>query len=210
MRKLSRGVVFSIALAASAAVCSATVPGIRPLPPGGVYRYVNPQGNTVLTHMLPDEGVRAGYEIIDSQGRVLHREPPALTGEEAQAQRAAREQALREAEQARRDAELLRMYAAPEDAERARDRQISALQLNIDYARGNISQTRARLEQEISNAARIERSGRPVPENTNLVIERYTRQISDLEQDIAQYERDIEQVHISFEAIIERLRVIVR
>ncbi|WP_159556313.1 hypothetical protein [Alcanivorax sp. S71-1-4] len=209
MIRLPRVAVFCLALAAPvSAWCQSK--GADGLPPGAVYRYINAQGNMVMTSMLTPEGVQVGYEVVDSQGRVIKTVPPAPSADELAEIREAREQARREAQQALRDAELMRMYAAPEDAERARDRQISALQLNIDYARGNITQTRTRLEQEISNAARIERSGRQVPENTALVIERYTRQITELETDITHYEQEITKVRESFEPIIERLRVISR
>lgn len=212
MIRLPRVVVFCLALAApvSAWCAPAQQKGPEGLPPGAVYRYTNAQGNMVLTSVLTQEGVQVGYEIVDSQGRVIRTVPPAPSADELEEIREARERERREAQQALRDAELMRMYAAPEDAERARDRQISALRLNIDYARGNLAQTRSRLDQEISNAARIERSGRQVPENTAVVIDRYTRQISELETDIAHYEQDIVKVRESFEPIIERLRVISR
>ena len=212
MIRLPRVVVFCLALAApvSAWCAPAQQKGPEGLPPGAVYRYTNVQGNMVLTSVLTPEGVQVGYEIVDSQGRVIRTVPPAPSADELEEIREARERARSEAQQALRDAELKRMYAAPEDAERARDRQISALQLNIDYARGNLAQTRTRLDQEISSAARIERSGRRVPENTALVIDRYTRQISELETDIAHYEQEIIKVRESFEPIIERLRVISR
>ncbi len=212
MIRLPRVVVFCLALAAPVSVWCAPAPSTGPdgLPPGAVYRYINAQGNMVMTSVLTPEGVQVGYEVVDSQGRVIKTVPPAPSADELAEIREAREQARREQQQAQRDAELMRMYAAPEDAERARDRQISALRLNIDYAKGNITQTRTRLDQEISNAARIERSGRQVPENTALVIDRYTRQISELETDIAHYEQEIIKVRESFEPIIERLRVISR
>lgn len=177
------------------------------LPPGAVYRYINAQGSLVMSHTLPQEGIHAGYEIIDGQGRVI-RQVEAAPPEQQQLLRERGQQA-REAEmQVRRDRELLRMYAEPDDAERARDRQLAALQLNIDYARGNISQLRSRLDAEISNAARTERSGREVPEATTVVIERYGRQISDLEQEILQHEADMVQVRENFAPIIERLHQI--
>ncbi|WP_223425463.1 hypothetical protein [Alcanivorax limicola] len=180
------------------------------LPPGAVYRYINAEGSMVMTHALPEEGIYAGYDIIDAQGRVIQQVEAAPSPAEQETLRAQRDQA-REAElQSRRDRELLRMYAVPDDAERARDRQLAALQLNIDYARGNIAQLRSRLDTEISNAARIERSGRDVPEATAVVIERYGRQISDLEQEILQHEADMEQVRENFTPIIERLRQITK
>ena len=197
-----------LVLAPAALSRNQKTPEAEALPPGAIYRYTNPQGSMVMTHTLPEEGLYAGYDIVDAQGRVIRTVEPAPTPEQQAAMRAQREQALDAERQSQRDRELLRMYAAPDDAERARDRQIAALQLNIDYARGNISQTRSRLDQEISNAARIERSGREVPENTSVLIDRYTRQISDLEAEIAQHEADIEQVRQNFEPIIERLRLI--
>lgn len=178
------------------------------LPPGGVYRYKNAEGRTVMVTILPREGILAGYEVLDNNGRLVQTVAPAPTREDF-----ARLNAERQAETAARvakqqDKELLRLYAAPEDAERARDRQIHALRLNIDFARGNISQLQNQLDQEVAVAAGHEKTGRKIPTGVEEAINRYSRQIEDLEQDITQYREDIEHIQEEFKPIIERLHEI--
>ncbi len=180
------------------------------LPPGGVYRYKNSEGRTVMVSILPQEALFAGYEVLDNNGRLVQVVDPAPTKEDFERLNAEHEAktAARLAKQ--QDKELLRLYAAPEDAERARDRQIDALRLNIDFARGNISQLQNQLDQEVAVAAGHEKTGHQIPTGVEEAINRYSRQIEDLEQEIEQYREDIKQIEEEFTPIIERLHKIAK
>ena len=177
-----------------------------PLPAGGSYRYQRPDGQMVMTHTLPQEAIVQGYEVLNRTGRVVKTVDPAPT-EEDRARWREEDQARSSAqEQRRRDAELQRLYTGPEDAVRARDRQVEALRLNIDYARNNIQQVKSQLDEEIAAAARFERAGRPIPDGVEENIARFTRQVSELEEEIVQYQQDIDVVEENFAPIISRLR----
>lgn len=187
----------------------AAPPAPTALPPGAMYRYTDDQGRRVISPRPSPDAARYGYEIVSRQGVVLRTVPPAPTAAELAEREAEAEAAEARLEQTRRDAELRRLYALPDDAERARDRQITALQLSIDYARNTINQTRGRLDQETARAAQMERRGQAVPDATTKVIDRYSRQIGELERDIEQHEADIEKVRREYQPIIERLQVLV-
>ena len=196
-----------ILVAGSAAVPAGDRQAAEPvaLPPGGVYRYQNAEGQMVMTHTLPEEAIMAGYEVLNRSGRVVQTVAAPPDEDERVRLREQRQASDREAAQLQRDRELRRLYTGAEDAVRARDRQIDALRLGIDYARNSIAQVQSQLDEEIAAAARAERAGRPIPEGIEANIYRFTRQIQDLEADIVQQEQDIEQVMQQFQPVIERL-----
>ena len=169
------------------------------LPPGALYRFRNANGSLMISSVLPEHAIYAGYEIIDNRGRVLRVVDPAMPEEE----RRKMQDKMRARQQ---DEQLRRLYPTPEDAVRARERQIASLRLGADYARGIISQLDDKLAAELASAAEAERAGKPVPEAVQANVELYTRQIREQEDKIADIEKDIIAVHEEFEPIINRLR----
>ena len=169
-----------------------------------MYRYTKPDGTLAVSATLNEQAIHAGYQVLDHNGRVLRREPPAPPEEQARRRQAmaAEQQAQRQAE---RDKELERLYAGPEDAVRARERQIEALELRISYATNTLAQLEEKRDQEVSLAARAERAGRPVPEGTRQAIEEYQRRMAHVRQEIAGYEKDKRAVREQYAPIIERL-----
>lgn len=179
----------------------------RPDPEAGtvMYRHTTPDGNIAISATLSQQAIFAGYQVLDHNGRVLKEVAPAPPEEQARRRQelAQRQQAER---QARQDEELRRLYAGPEDAVRARERQVDALELKIGYARNTLVQLENKRDEEIRNAARAERAGRDVPDGTREAIERYNRQIADTREEMAAHHQDIEAVRAQYEPIIERLR----
>ena len=170
-----------------------------------MYRYTTPDGNLALSATLTQQAIHSGYQVLDHKGQVLKEVAPAPP--EAQARLRREMEAKRRAEQqAARDEELKRLYAGPEDAERARERQVDALELKIGYARNTLGQLEDKRDAEVRDAARAERAGRAVPEGTREAIRRYNRRMEDTRAEIEAYQRDIEAVRKQYEPIIERLR----
>lgn len=178
------------------------------IPPGALYRYQTQEGQVVVTSTLPREAIATGYEILDRHGRTIRKVEPAPTQEDLERLEARRQEKLQRERQREEDKRLRRLYAGPEDAIRARDRQLEALRLNIEYTRNSIGQVEEKLSEEISVAADYERKGQAVPESVRGAIERYQRQLRELNQEIEQYEADMEEVRAEFKPIIERLRVL--
>lgn len=170
-----------------------------------LYRYHNADGTLALSATLSQQAIYSGYQVLDANGRVI--KSVSAAPPEEQARRRAELQARRQAEaRARQDEELKRLYAGPGDAERARERRIEALQLKIGYAENSLERQQDKLDQEIHNAAQAERGGRPVAENTRAAIDRYTRQIRESRESIAEYRQNMEAVRAQYQPIIERLR----
>ncbi|MED5387933.1 MAG: hypothetical protein VX793_03710 [Pseudomonadota bacterium] len=175
------------------------------MPQGAYFRHITPDGVVHLNRTLTTDAIRNGYQLLDQHGRVLEDvEGVRINDEEA------RQMRLQRARQEREDKELLRLYAGPEDAVRARDRKIDALELSISYEENNLAQLQMKLDDEIAMAARNERAGREVPEGVQEAIERLRRQIDDAEEKLAGFERDIEAARNEYAPIIERLKEIER
>ncbi|MQX52376.1 hypothetical protein [Alcanivorax sediminis] len=170
------------------------------MPQGAYFRHVTPDGVVHLNRTLSTNAIRNGYQLLDSHGRVLEEvEGVNLNDEEARKLR------MERARQAREDKELLRLYAGPDDAERARDRKIDALELSISYEENNLAQLQMKLDDEIATAARSEQAGKPVPDGVQEAIDRLKRQIGNSEAKLADFDREVKDVNAEYTPIIERL-----
>lgn len=173
-----------------------------------MYRYKDENGQMVISVSVPQEAVNRGYEILNNQGRVVERVAPAPTEEELQR----REDEKRRQQQAearrKQDRALLRRYSHPDDAVRALHRKVSELEGLNQLKRGNISVIESQLDNEQSRAADLERSGRDIPEMTLQKIDRLEGQIRDIEKEIDNQEKEIQQVREQYLKDIERLEVI--
>ena len=197
-----RSLLVVIVLALSLPAWSAS--GVRAsdrLPHGAYFRHVTADGVVHLNRTLSNAAIEAGYQLIDKHGRVLE-EGVKLNDEEA------RERRLQQARQRREDAVLLRLYAGPDDAMRARDRKVDALELAISYEENNLAQLQMKLDDEIAVAARSEQSGKDVPEGVQDAIVRLQRQISLSEKKLAGYDVEIGEVNEEYAPIIQRLEEI--
>ena len=173
------------------------------IPDGAYFRHETTDGVVHLNRTLTMDAIRNGYQLLDQYGRVLEDvEDVELNDAQAKAQR------MKQARQAREDRDMLRLYAGPEDAERARDRRVEALELSISYEENNLAQLQAKLDDEIATAARNERAGREVPEVVKEAIDRLQRQIITAEKKLREFDQEIDQANQQYAPIIERLEVI--
>ena len=174
---------------------------------GAMYRYRAPSGNLVISNTLPNEAIYTGYEVVDGNGRIIQTVEPALPEEQRKERQ---KELLEEQERKRLDAEIRRLYATPNDAVRARDRQITTLNLSIEYARGTLNQLEEKLNAALEQAASYEQQGKEVPPAVRGQIDSYSRQIQEQEREIAGYQADIHEIKREFAPIIERLEASVR
>lgn len=173
------------------------------MPDGAYFRHVTADGVVHLNRTLTTDAMRSGYQLLDQHGRVLEDvDGVNLNDEEA------RQVRLQRARQAREDKELVRLYAGPEDAVRARDRKIDSLELSISYEENSLAQLQMKLDDEIAVAARNERAGRDVPEGVQEAIERLKRQIEVTEEKLVEFETDIDAAKKEYAPIIQRLKEI--
>lgn len=175
-----------------------------------IYRYVDENGITVMDQRIPQQYIKNGYSVINSYGVVIEVVEPALTEEQlSKLEKSARDKIERERLQALRDAadrQLLKTFADPSDAERARNRQLEALDIRIEITRGNIKRLVIEKETENEHAAALERAGREVTEEILGSLERIERQIKNAYVFIEEKEQEKVQLREAFAVDIKRLR----
>jgi len=173
-----------------------------------LYRYEDANGRVVISNTVPQEAVAGGYQILNSQGRVVETVEPAPTEEELAA-RAAEAEAQRQAEIRRQqDLVLIQRYSGPNDAVRAWNRKREELEGITDIRKGNITVLQRQLESEQTKAADLQRAGREIPDSILLSISRLEGQIAALEQDIEEQAERTPALAKEYKADIERLEQI--
>lgn len=169
-------------------------------------------GKTVLKDHMPPEHAELGYEVLNSRGMIIEVVAPAPTKEELaaiavqEAAQLAREKAI--ANQINEDTALLRLFARPEDIERARQRKILERDTYVQLQRRNISDLIQKLEVEQSRAANIERSGKDVPESVRTEIQYLQNSIKDSEKNISQRNKAMDKLTQQMAEQYERIRVL--
>lgn len=173
-----------------------------------MYRYENDQGVMVINHTVPPEFVHKGYDVLSSSGRLLQRVPRALTPDELAARSIEEQAAMDRVRQEQADKKLLTIFSKPEDAERARDRKMEALDVYINVTRGNIIKLQGDFDNAQSQAAQRERAGQEVPEYLVQNMDSLRRQIEQAEASIVEKEQEKEVIRAEYAKDIERLRVL--
>lgn len=171
----------------------------------GMYRYKDENGQMVISNTIPQEATKRGYEILGNNGRVVETVPPAPTAEEIAAREAEKERQRQAEAQRQQDQKLLERYSHPNQAVRAMHRKIREMEGMIQLKRGNISVIASQLDNEQGRAADLERSGREVPEASLEKIRRLEAQIDDIDQEIQNQRRQIQDLKNEFMEDIQRL-----
>ncbi|MCG8673097.1 MAG: DUF4124 domain-containing protein [Pseudomonadales bacterium] len=178
------------------------------------YRYEDENGLKVIHDSIPPEMVHKGYDILGADGRLIRKVPRALTKEEIEAIKAKKESGAVLAEQAAKQAEadkrLLTIFSNPQDAERARDRKLEALDVLISVNRGNIARLKSEFEIAQQQAATRERAGQKVPDHMIEKMDRVDRQIQKLETNITEKELEKTMVREQYAKDIDRLKFLMR
>jgi hypothetical protein len=169
------------------------------------YRYYDDKHQPTITDSITPEHVARGYDALTANMQVIKHVDAqrTLSPEELAAARAKRDA---DAQRAKDDKQLLRLYAGPVDAEHARDRQLDAIQLRIDFSNNALTSMRQRRAAEAQRAAVFERTGKPVPADLKQSIATYDQQIIAAQNEIAQRKTDQEKVRAEFAPVILRLQ----
>lgn len=178
------------------------------------YRYEDANGVRVIHDSIPPEMVHKGYDILGTDGRLIRTVPRALTREEIEALEAKQESgavlAEEAAKQAEADKKLLTIFSNPQDAERARDRKLEALDVLISVNLGNIARLKSEFEEVQQKAATRERAGQAVPDHMIEKMDRVERQIQKLEANIEEKEQEKVMVREQYAKDIDRLKFLMR
>ncbi|MDA1073180.1 MAG: hypothetical protein O3A63_00270 [Proteobacteria bacterium] len=147
-----------------------------------LYRYVNDQGNVVVSYSIPSDRVKYGYEVLDGERFVVIEViEPQLSDEEA-ARRTQRNLAIANCEVAMKRVRAL--YRSLDDIDRAENRAVASMDNLLANTDANLSQLRKQLGEMQERAAGIERQGRVIPETLLESIRLSESQIDGLENDV--------------------------
>ncbi|MEE4245380.1 MAG: hypothetical protein V2I33_08210 [Kangiellaceae bacterium] len=174
------------------------------------FRFKNSEGQTVLLDQLTPEAIRAGYEIINDQGKLVQRVPPAKTiGEQAKEKRLAKERKRQEREkqrQLKRDAELLKLFVSVDDIMRARDAALTGIDQRLELNQNEQNLIRAGLEDLQRQAADFERTGKRIPKQILDGIDNTQKEIAKRERNKSIIEQDAEIVRGRFARDMQRFQ----
>ena len=198
------------------AFCMAMLGMLSPLAladSGKLYRYNDEHGRVVLNDRIPPELISRGYSILNRHGQVIKVVPRELTEEEITLRDGNKgertQRVLQEALQVKADQRLLTIFSNPQDAERARDRKIEALEVIVSINKSNIARLRSEYDVDQEKAAVQERAGKNVPEHLLEKIERIERQIDKLEETNTEKEKEKLGVRESYAKDIDRLKILI-
>lgn len=177
-----------------------------------LYRYKNADGVVVVDYQVPADAVGRGYEVLNNDGMVISVVPRELTPEERKvkdAEEKLAQEAKAEQERLRQwDESLLLRYSAVGDIEDARRRALSEVEIRVSILKGNRRSLKQQVENYQAQAADLERSGKEVDMERLRAIETLQDQIAATERDIAERQHEIDALQQSFDADIERFKML--
>jgi len=169
------------------------------------YRYTDDQGVLVMNSAIPPEQVKQGYEIVTLSGKVLEVVPPALTLEQA---KQATSDRMRASELAEWDRSLRLRYGSIAEVESSRDRKLNDFDTNILILKSNADNVQAKIAGLQSRAARIERSGRVVPQSLIENIKTNSLELKEAQSQIELRKKERQELELQYEKDLERFIII--
>jgi len=166
--------------------------GAADAPPMVYYRYVDSHGVMVMDRQgVPPEYVAKGYQVVNTQGRVVQTVPPAPTAEEIRKQQAATAQAAA-------DDQLLHTYPSLNELDHAKVRRLAEVDAMVALANGNLQTLKVQQDGLQAQAADVERNGHPVPAELLEQIKGVQAQRADTNARIVNYQAIRQQVDQKF------------
>jgi hypothetical protein len=173
-----------------------------------LYRYKDDSGGIVMGVTVPPEFAKNGYEILNSNGRVIQTVDPALTPEQIEEKRKLEKLEADRKAQLEENRILLKRYSHPDDAIRAEMRKLQDLQAVIKLKQGNILSQKTKLEEAETEAANRERAGQSIPDHILNEVNRANQEIASLKGEIENHISEMEVVKQEYNAIVDRLKKI--
>jgi len=177
---------------------------------GGLYRWVDEDGNVHYTDRIPPDQVKSEHTELSKKGVRIKSVSRAKTPEEIQKEqelerlRAEQEKLLEEQRAA--DQVLLRTFRSEDDMIMARDGKIAAIDVMTGVAKNNVLRQQERLVKLLAQAADLERAGKEVHKNLRDGIDQVGRAIRDSYADIVAREKQKDSIRADFGRDLERFR----
>ena len=158
---------------------------------GFYYRYINADGVKVISHNVPAEAAKFGYEVVNAQGRVVQVVEPPPPPEDLE--RVKKERIVIEKYKL-----LSRRYTSVEELVAARERKLNRLSANIAILKSNIAGLNSQVDDLMSKGADAERAGRKVPHQILTAIKEVRAEIATTQKRLDIRLKEEDQVHQDF------------
>ena len=177
---------------------------------GTMFRWVDEKGEVHYTDQIPPSQSERGHATMSKQGSRMDVVAPAKSPEELQREaelenQRAQQTVLREQQMAA-DRVLLRTYHSADDMLMARDGKVAALDVAIQVARGTVRQQQDRMRKLRSEAADLERAGKPIPQTLTDSLQKSERTIRESYETIVAREQDKAAIRQDFDGDLKRFR----
>ncbi|MDR6234533.1 DUF4124 domain-containing protein [Pseudomonas oryzihabitans] len=150
-------------------------------PAAELYRYLDRNGTLVIDRQgVPPEYAGKGYDVLNEQGRVIRKVPPAPPAEELQRREQARQQAAA-------DAQLLKLYSSVEDVDRAKARKLAELDGLVAIKKANLDSAHQLQNQLMEQAAVQQRNGQALPADLQARLDAAAADQVRLQADLQRY-----------------------
>jgi len=146
-----------------------------------LFRFKDENGRLVLSHTIPSERVKDGYDVVDAYGNLIERVPPQLDPEEY-ARKLEQDKRRTACEDMRGD--VRRRYQQASDIEDALQNTLASIDRAITNAQANLALVTSQREALEAEAAQVDVSGQPVPRTLLDNIERAKAQEVNLQGSI--------------------------
>lgn len=181
---------------------------------GKIKCWTNSDGVRECGNVIPPEYVDQGTETINERGITVDKRERAKTKAEREAEKRRRElEAEREAEaeerreeQAAYDRALLATFSSVQDIIDSRDRKLAAIDATIELAKVTIGSLKQKLADYRQRAARLERAGKPLPDDLVQDMKSIQAQIQVKREYVASKHEEKKALEEKYAADIERFR----
>lgn len=145
------------------------------------FRYQDDAGKLVLSHTIPNDRVRYGYEIVDEHGRLIQKVAPQLSDEDYKAKlryEAAKSECVEEL------GRIKRLYQAQVDIDNAEDQALASIDTRISNAKAQLQLVSTQKKELETQAAQLDIAGKTISSMLLDNIARAKSQERNLESEI--------------------------
>lgn len=183
---------------------------LHPAHAAKLYRWVDENGKVHYSDQVPPEHARQARDELNEQGITVDSvesapSPEQMEAARAQARKEAEERKEKE-EQRRRDRVLLNSYTSVADIERAREKEIAAVQSTVDMTRAAQESQRRQIAKLVHRAAELERSGQQVSQELLADMEDVREKIQDRADYIEEKRTEQARIYADYEQDLARYR----
>jgi hypothetical protein len=176
----------------------------------GLYRWVDEDGSVHYSDSVPPTQIEKGHTELSEEGIRINSIPPVKTPEELRREkelerlRAQHERLVQKQRSA--DLVLLRTFRSEDDIKIARDEKLAAVDVMIKVTKNNVRRQQEWLSRLRSEAADLERAGKPVPQRLSNNIARAERTIGAAYSNILDREAQKDSIRTRFGQDLVRFR----